>query len=91
MFLHGLKITEKSIIQWLFLASFWKPEACGQTVLPDMSILLGQKLVEMAKLKWDIFDDFQTLLNRGFYLGLWEFFKVDFSSTILILSKCCDI
>ena len=28
-----------------FWASFWKPEACGQIVLPDMSILKRQKLV----------------------------------------------
>ena len=32
------------------LASFWKPKACGQTVLPDRSILMGQKLVENAKM-----------------------------------------
>ena len=25
--------------------------ACGQTVLPDMSILIGQKLVENAKMR----------------------------------------
>ena len=25
------------------LASFWKHEACGQTVIPDRSILIGQK------------------------------------------------
>ena len=31
------------------LASFWKPEACGQ-VLPDRSLLKGQKLVENAKI-----------------------------------------
>ena len=46
------------------MASFWKPEACGQTVLPDRSILLGQKLLENAKIqkfKWDILEDFQTL------------------------------
>ena len=34
----------------LNLASFWKPEACGQTVLPDRSILKGQNLVENAKI-----------------------------------------
>ena len=37
----------------LNLASFWK----GQTMLPDRSILVGQKLVENAKIekfKWDI-------------------------------------
>ena len=27
-----------------FWASFWKAEVCGQTVLPDRSILIGQKL-----------------------------------------------
>ena len=27
-----------------------KREACGQTVLPDRSILIGQKLVENAKI-----------------------------------------
>ena len=46
------------------LAIFWKPEFCSQTVLPDRSILLGQKLVENAKsekLKFDILGDFQTL------------------------------
>ena len=43
------------------LASFLKSEACGQTVLPDRSILIGQKLVENAKiekLKCDILGDF---------------------------------
>ena len=46
------------------LASFWKPEACGQTVLPDRSILKGQKLVENAKIqkfKCDILSNFQTM------------------------------
>ena len=46
------------------LASFWKPEACGQTVLPDRSVLIGQKLVEKAKIpkfKWDILSNFQTM------------------------------
>ena len=33
------------------LASFWQPEACGQTVLPDRSLLIEQKLVENAKIK----------------------------------------
>ena len=45
------------------MASFRKPEACGQTVLPDRSVLKGQKLVENAKMpkfKYDIMSDFQT-------------------------------
>ena len=44
------------------LASFLKPEACGQTVLPDRSVLTGQKLVEKAKIqkfKCDILSNFQ--------------------------------
>ena len=32
------------------LASFWKPEACGQPVLPDRSVLIGKKLVENAEI-----------------------------------------
>ena len=34
---------------------FWKPEAYGQTVLPDRSILIGQNLYKNAniqKFKW---------------------------------------
>ena len=37
---------------------------CGQTVLPDRSVLIEQKLVENAKIgkiKCDIYGDFQTL------------------------------
>ena len=49
------------------LASFWKPEACGQTVLPDRSVLIGQKLMENAKIKkfkCDILSNFQTMCRR---------------------------
>ena len=41
-----------------------KPKACGQTELPDKSVLIGQKLVENAKIqkiKCYILGDFQTL------------------------------
>ena len=31
--------------KWSILARFWRLEACGQMVLPDRSILVGQKLV----------------------------------------------
>ena len=42
--------------------SFLKPETCGQTVLPDRSVLIGQKLVENAKIQiCDILSDFQTM------------------------------
>ena len=33
------------------LASFWKPEACGQTVLPDRPVFISQKFVENAKIQ----------------------------------------
>ena len=30
---------------------FWKLEACSQTVLPDRSVLIGQKSVKIAKIQ----------------------------------------
>ena len=48
----------------LNLASLWKPKVCGQKELPDRSVLIGQKLVENAKIKkfkCDTLGDFQTL------------------------------
>ena len=45
----------------LNLASFLKIKACSQAELPDRSVLIGQKLVENAKIHCDIFGDFQTL------------------------------
>ena len=49
------------------MVHFWKPEACSQTMLPDRSILIGQKLVENAKIqkfKCDILSNFQTMWRR---------------------------
>ena len=45
--LNGHKLIKK----WSILASFWKPDVCGQTVLPDRSLLIGQKSVEKAKIR----------------------------------------
>ena len=68
--LSGQKLI-KNAKKLSILASFWKPEACGQTVLPDMSFLKGQKLVENAKIKkkfkWDILGDFQTMWSMGIF------------------------
>ena len=70
--------------KWSIWASFWKPEACGQTVLPDRSVLMGQKLVENAKtkkFKCDILRNFQTMIStillRKFklYFSLKKFTK----------------
>ena len=47
-----------------FWRVFDKPEACGQTVLPDRAVLIGQKLVKNAKIqkfKCDILSNFQTM------------------------------
>ena len=43
--LRGSKMPKMSI-----LPCFRKPEAFGKTVLPDRSVLIGQKLVENAKI-----------------------------------------
>ena len=43
----------KNAKKWSILTSFWKPEACGQRVLPDKSVLIGQKC--------DILSNFQTM------------------------------
>ena len=37
--------------KWTILATFRKSKSCSQTVLPDKSILIGQKMVKMSKLK----------------------------------------
>ena len=57
-----------------FWRVFWKSEACGQTVLPDRSVLIGQKLVENAKIKkfkCDILSNFQTM---------WDFLNIELQS-----------
>ena len=65
------------------MASFWKSEACGQTVLPDRSVLIGQKLVENAqieKFKCDILGDFQTMSSG--WIGIEWHFSVFFGAKI---------
>ena len=39
------------MLQLVNFGDFSKPEACRQTVLPDMSVLIGQKLVEKTKIQ----------------------------------------
>ena len=67
-----LKITEKvSFNIYVYILSGQKSSlkmlnlACDQTVLPDRSILKGQKLVKNAKIKkkfkWDTLSNFQTM------------------------------
>ena len=59
--------------KWSILESFWKPEACGQTVLPDSSILIGQKLVENAKIK-NSNVTFWVLNFQKTEIETWEYF-----------------
>ena len=53
----------------------WASEVCGQTVLPDRSVVIGQKLMENAKMpkfKWDILGDFQ-IMCVAFFVQKWDF------------------
>ena len=56
------------------MASFWKTEACSQTVLPDRSALKGQKLVKMTKCQnsnatfWVIFKQCESPKGPSFFL-----------------------
>ena len=45
--------------KWSIFAIFSKPESYGQTVLPDRSLLIGQKLVENA-----IFGSFSNTVKK---------------------------
>ena len=47
------------------LASFWKPESCGQTMLPDRSILKGSKISgKYKKIKFHILSNFQYKITN---------------------------
>ena len=58
-------------------SQFWRvlENLCGQTVLPDMSLLIGQKLVENAKIQnatfWGIFKQC-VLVFYGFITLMWK-------------------
>ena len=47
------------------LASFGKSKAYGQTVLPDRSVLVRQKLVEKAKIQMRYLVFFLTIVRHG--------------------------
>ena len=66
--------------KWSILANFWKPEACGQTVLPDRSVLIGQKLVENVKIQMrTLAIHNKNRMARNFEMRLFE----TFSNTVL--------
>ena len=47
----------------VYFSEFWKPAVCGQTVLPDRSLLIGQKLGENAKISKNSNATFWVILN----------------------------
>ena len=55
---HGVwKLQKKSyFILQVNRYVYWKPKVCGETVVPDMSVLIGQKLVENAKIQMPHFE-----------------------------------
>ena len=63
----------------VILASFWKPEDCGQTVLPDRSFLIEQKLMKNAKFRMRHFESFS---NNVFYWPI-ENHYLKMSSTVI--------
>ena len=46
---------------------FLKTEACGQTVLPDRSLLIGQTLVENVKIQMRHFKYFSNIMLLKFF------------------------
>ena len=58
------------------MASFRKPKACGQTELPDRSVLKGQKLVENAKIEKFECDIFGWFLNTVCWSALLNTVKL---------------
>ena len=62
------------------LTSFRKPQSGGQTVSPDRSFLIGQNLVENAKIKtfkYDFLGDFQTLCDGSKFKSRHSKFFLD--------------
>ena len=90
---HLLRTKVESKCQkWPILASFWKPEACGITVLPDRLILIRQNLVKNARKVLSIckrsslrslcwmrhFGWFSNTVGKSLFLSLTFFFESTF-------------
>ena len=58
------------------LATFWNPETCGQTVLPDRPLLVETNWRKLQKFKCDILGDFHTLwyAQKKFHC-VWKLLK----------------
>ena len=65
-YVYNLDKSSLKMTKMVNLASFWNSEVCGQTVLPDITVLIGQKLEDNAKIqnfKWDILSNFQIMCD----------------------------
>ena len=90
---------DKSSLKVVDLASFWNPEAGGQLVIPDRSLLIGQKLVENTKIekfKWGFLNG-QKLIkipNTNWFGVFWKleacYLKVLPDRSILIEQKLVE-
>ena len=91
--LSGQKFIQKCQ-KYSILASFWKPEACGQTVLPDRSVLIGQKLVQNAKIQMRHFGQFSNDVYISMYKNVWIEIKISlclsWSTCSMMLSEACQ-
>ena len=83
----------KNCQKWFILASFWKPEAYGQTVLLERSVLIRQKLVENAKikkLKCYILSNFQKMCSVTF-VSVFDRFYLIFTPFVSLLINIFSI
>ena len=53
----------KSVTRQVHFGEFWNPESCGQIVLPDRSLFIGQKLTKNATF-WVIFKHCDTVVPK---------------------------
>ena len=71
-FLNGQKFI-KNCQKWSILASFWKPKICGQTVLPDRSVLIRQKVAgKRQKVQMRDFESFSNNVLEDEGRSGWE-------------------
>ena len=81
------------------MANFLRNEACSQKVLPDRSVLIGQKLVENAKLSknsnetfWVIFKqcEFCEARSNGYLTSKYFFGCMRLHDYWMSTLKCCN-
>ena len=72
------------------LASFWKTEACGQSVLPDSSISIEKNWI----FKWGILCNFQTLFSAKIqgkkskkFASVWKNFSIWWITQVFLPTK----